>query len=61
MKIKIVKRDGEHAIEFWQGSQGFTLDYRASRKECEWMRKQLRHAFRAFIQGKIDELRKKLK
>lgn len=54
MKINIIKRDGEYAVEFWQGCQGFTLEYRASKKECQWMKKQLAKAFKSFA----DETKK---
>lgn len=57
MIIKIVKIEtynGKivYGVRFNQGVQYFTLDYRASKKECEWMRKMLRRAFSNYKKSK---------
>ena len=38
----------KYTVMFTQGCQTFTLDYAASKKECEWMAKELRIAFAKF-------------
>lgn len=44
MKIRVIKLDKEYGVEFSQGVQYFRLDFKATKKECEFMKGQLRNA-----------------
>jgi hypothetical protein len=55
MKIRIVKRNETHMVEFNQRNQYFVLAYEGSKKECRWYRKMLKRCFKNFLE---DENRK---
>lgn len=44
MKVEVKKLGREYKVEFSYGVQGFSLDYMASKKECEWMASMLKKA-----------------
>ena len=48
MKVKVIKKCKAWDVEFWQGNQGFTLAYDATKSEALWMAKILRQAFRNY-------------
>lgn len=56
MTVQVVRsyQDPAHlyTVRVLQGVQSFTLDYHASKKECQWYAKMFRQALRAHDQSR---------
>jgi hypothetical protein len=45
LNIKLIQvTRGEWRVELWIGHQGFSLEYRGNKKECEWYKRMLTKA-----------------
>ena len=60
MNIDVKKCGKDYKVEFNQGGQYFTLDFRGDKEECEWAKRMLKKAFDNMVFQAFEERRKQI-